>query len=283
MSCFWSNAFGLSMTNLDEINKIKSTLSQFNTNLSSSQKELLLWHQWLSHASISWVQMLMCDKSFLPCNNDRITALHKGPFIKSKSCTPTCDTMSPKCMACLCAKAAVRLPINSLSCKSAKTNILKVNHLQPGDCISADYYFSPVHGCIPTSFGKEKIGYTCESLFVDHTSGKIFNFPQYSNNAKETIDSALRLEAIAREEGINIKHYHSDNGIFLTNEFKTHCDARHIKYLFSGVGAKHQHGIAEQNIKTAAQWARANMLHLANNWPQYASVKYWPQAISYAI
>ncbi len=217
MSCFWSNAFGFSMTNLDKINKIKSTLLQINTNLSSSQKELLLWHQRLSHALILWVQMLMHDKSFLPCNNDRTTALHKGPFIKSKSHTPTCNTMSLKCMACLCAKAAVRLPINSLSPKSAKTNILKVNHLQPGDCISADHYFSPVHGCIPTSFGKEKIGYTCGSLFVDHTSGKIFNFLHYSSNTKETIDSALRLEAIAREEGINIKHYHSDNGIFLTN------------------------------------------------------------------
>ncbi len=49
------------------------------------------------------------------------------------------------------------------------------------------------------------------------------------------------------------------------------------------MGAKHQNGVAEQNIKTAAQWACANMLHLANHWPQYASVKYWPQAINYAI
>jgi hypothetical protein len=178
MSCFWSNAFGFSMTNLDKITKIKSTLLQFNTNLSSSQKELLLWHQRLSHASISWVQMLMRDKSFLPCDNDRTTVLHKGPFIKLKSRAPTCDTMSLKCAACLCANAAVRSPINSLSRKSAKTNILEVNHLQPGDCISADHYFSPVHGRIPTSFGKEKICYTCGSLFVDHPSGKIFNFPQ---------------------------------------------------------------------------------------------------------
>jgi hypothetical protein len=149
-----------------------------------------------------------------------------------------------------------------------------VNHLQPGDCISADHYFSPVHGRIPTSFGKEKIGYTCGSLFVDHISGKIYNFPQYSNNANKTIDSALQLEAIAREEVINIKHYHPDNGIFLTNKFKTHCNACHIKYSFGGVGAKHQNGIAERNIKMAAQWARANMLHLANNWHQYASAKY---------
>ena len=64
MSCFWSRAFGYSMANFDEINKIRPTLSQANTNLSSSQKEVLLWHQRLSHASTLWVQMLMRVRPF---------------------------------------------------------------------------------------------------------------------------------------------------------------------------------------------------------------------------
>jgi hypothetical protein len=41
-------------------------------------------------------------------------------------------------------------------------------------------------------------------------------------------------------------------------------------------------GVAERNIKTVAQWAHANMLHLANSWPQYVDPTYWPQAINYA-
>jgi hypothetical protein len=49
------------------------------------------------------------------------------------------------------------------------------------------------------------------------------------------------------------------------------------------VGAKHQNGIAERNIKTVAQWARANMLHLATHWPAAANTKYWPQVIDYAV
>jgi hypothetical protein len=252
MSCFWSNAFGFSMTNLAEINKIRSTLSDMNTSLSSSQKELLLWHQRLSHALISWVQLLMRDKSFLPCDNVCTAVLHKGPFIKAESHAPTCDTMSLKCAACLCAKAAVRLPENTMSRKSTKSKILKVDHLQPGDCISADHYISHIHGRVPTGFGKERIGYSCGCLFVDHASSKIFNFAQYSTTAKETSNSALQIEALAQKGGLNIKHYHSDNGVFSSNEFKTHCNARHIKYSFSGVGAKHQNGIAERNIKMAA-------------------------------
>jgi hypothetical protein len=57
---------------------------------------------------------------------------------------------------------------------------------------------------------------------------------------------------------------------------------QHQKYLFSGVGAKHQNEIAKRNIKTVAQWARANMLHIATHWPQHANLKYWRQAINYA-
>ena len=113
--CFWSSAFGFNMSNIDEINKIRPTLSQLNINLSSSQKELLLWHQRLSHASISWVQLLMRERSFLPCDNDRTAALHIGPFIKTKNRAPTCDTVSLKYAACLCAKAAVRSPENTMA------------------------------------------------------------------------------------------------------------------------------------------------------------------------
>jgi hypothetical protein len=91
------------------------------------------------------------------------------------------------------------------------------------------------------------------------------------------------LETMAREEGFRIKSYHSDNGIFACPEFKQHCSSQKQKYNFGAVGAKHQNGIAERNIKTVAQWARANMLHLATLWPEYANAKYWPQAIDYAV
>ncbi len=87
---------------------------------------------------------------------------------------------------------------------------------------------------------------------------------------------------MAQEEGFKINSYLYNNGIFASTEFKDHCDCHQMKYSFSGVGAKHQHGIAEHNIKTVAQWACANMLHLANGWLQCADSKYWTQAIDYA-
>ena len=250
------------------------------------KKELLLWHQRLSHASVKWIQALMRDRKWLPSNvSKNEPALHSGPFIRTRagSRAHCCDSSTLHCAACLYAKASTRTPSNLAPRPSTKNNILKRDHLQPGDCISADHYFSPITGRLPHTYGRERNGYTCGSLFVDHASGKIFNFSQYSNTAAETIRSAIRLEAMARDEGFRIKSYHSDNGIFASPDFKHHCSLQNQKYNFGAVGAKHQNGIAERNIKTVAQWARANMLHLATLWPQYANAKYWPQAIDYAV
>jgi hypothetical protein len=44
-TCFWNAAFGFTTNTFKKINGIKATLLPFNTNLSHSQKELLLWHQ----------------------------------------------------------------------------------------------------------------------------------------------------------------------------------------------------------------------------------------------
>ena len=78
---FWCDAFAYSVA---DVAQTKLILSSENQNLSSSQKELLLWHQHLSHANLTWIQTLMHDQKWL---NDPTTAssLHTGPFISSSS------------------------------------------------------------------------------------------------------------------------------------------------------------------------------------------------------
>jgi hypothetical protein len=85
------------------------------------------------------------------------------------------------------------------------------------------------------------------------------------------------------QEGIEIKKYHADNGIFATKAFKEECDLKGQGYLFSGVGAHQQNGVAERNITTIVNWAQANMLHMAHHWPEHANICFWPQAIEYSI
>jgi hypothetical protein len=108
-----------------------------------------------------------------------------------------------------------------------KTNVLKQSHLVPASCISVDHYMSSVMGRLPHTFGQERVGYSCGTLFVDHATGKLFNFCQYSTNANETISRKRRLESLARQEGITIKEYHVDNGVFASNVFKGDCDSLH--------------------------------------------------------
>ncbi len=233
----------------------------------------------------------MRDRKWIRDITDSTVALHSGPFLPCRSKTTYYDIENLKCIACVCAKAQRRSPstvhqtsaVHNQHPTTPPHSSLKAGHTTPGSCISADHYISPVPGRLYTSFGKEQHGYSCGTLFVDHASGKIFNFPQLSTTASETIRSKHALERLAYDEGITIKHYHSDNGVFASTAFRSNCDSQSQKLSFSGVGAHHQNSVAERNIKTVSQWARANMLHAAFHWPAHANIKLWPQAIDYAV
>ena len=57
---FWAEAFVYNSSITDAVGQ-QGILGLSNQNLSTSQKETLLWHYCLSHASISWIQLLMPD------------------------------------------------------------------------------------------------------------------------------------------------------------------------------------------------------------------------------
>jgi hypothetical protein len=298
----WNDAFVYSASrdeSSDCVQHALNILNESNTNLTAAQKETLLWHHRLSHASISWIQLLMRDRRWLQSNVPEMS-LNRGPFIPCKAPRgPSVDIKCLKCAACLTAKAQVRSPRSDKQSYSQQAidkftqglergsnfnfKSLRSGHLQPGDCISADHYISAKEGRLPHTFGRERHGYTCGTLFVDHASGKVFNFPQLTTAASDTLRSKHKLEILARQEGFSIQAYHTDNGTFASEAYKADCESQSQKCSFSGVGAHHQNGVAERNIRTIAQWARASMLHAAMHWPQFARVKLWPMAMDYAV
>ncbi|KAL7524937.1 hypothetical protein ACHAXR_002552, partial [Thalassiosira sp. AJA248-18] len=241
----------------------------------------------------------MRTKKWLKVNHS-MESLHQGPFLPCKEQnTASCSLNRLRCAACLASKASTRsagahheshdTPTQSRLQKlgervnGERGKKLKRGHTERGDCISADHYISAVPGRLEHTFGRERQGYSCGTLFVDHATSKIFNFCQLSTNAYETVESKRKLERLASDEGFKIKSYHSDNGVFAAKEFKDDCESLQQKIDFSGVGAQHQNGVAERNIKTVASWARANMLHVAYHWPKHASIRLWPMAINYAV
>lgn len=201
---FWAKAFDFTT---NDARAFPLLLSDSNVNLNASQKELLLWHQKLSHDSISWIQLLMRDRKWLRDRSDSEISLHSGPFLPCRSKCQTCDIDGLKCISCICAKAhrrpvqTRRDPDNLLrfshQLDGRVAPILKRDHIAPGDCISTDHYLSPINGRLYTSFGREQRGYSCGTIFVDHSSGKVFNYPQLSTTAADTICSKHILERLA--------------------------------------------------------------------------------------
>jgi hypothetical protein len=162
---FWASSFDFTTNQASSY--ATSVLSNQNTNLTSAQKEVILWHIRLSHASVSWIQLLMCSRQWLQNHDPSLTSFHSGPFLPCSKQSPTCDTQALKCISCVCAKAHHR-STKSASCRDPdrvsqltaqlngqRNRILKTGHTLPGQCISADHYLSPIEGRLYTSYGRE--------------------------------------------------------------------------------------------------------------------------------
>ena len=284
-SCFWSKCF--TFTNVKADDWSQNVLAESNKNLSPAQKELLRWHQRLSHAGLSTIHNLcrqkrsgtlkseadlqqIRDKAILPCTFNVPSA--------------TCDGLL--CAACQTAKAARRSPTIRPTTKApTKEMVLKQGDLAPGDKVSCDHFISPVKGRVvaPNGYSSSSHGVNCGTLYVDHASGWMFVSNQKSTNAEQTIRGKLLLEREADDVGIKIKRYHADNGVFSSADFKKHCSELGQKLSFSGVGAKFQNGVAERGIQTVSNMARANMLHATMRWPGRKFLDLWPFAIQYAV
>jgi hypothetical protein len=180
----------------DSLLTSSSILCASNTNLSASQKELLMWHQRLSHASVYWIQILMQDQKWLMDKNDTNNTLHSGPFITPINLqTLTCDAKGLKCATCLCAKAHSKTTWKANPPDERK---LKRNNLVPGAWVSIDHYISTTQERLPHTFGQEKTGYSCGALFVDHASEKYFT-------TVRTLQMPMRPSAV--NDGLNRRWY----------------------------------------------------------------------------
>ena len=68
-----------------------------------------------------------------------------------------------------------------------------------------------------------------------------------------------------------VKTYHTDNGIYMSQEFLKELTKKRQGNQMSGVSAQHQNGAAENAIKIIGNRARPMMLHVALRWPEMHS------------
>ena len=79
-------------------------------------------------------------------------------------------------------------------------------------------------------------------VFIDHASGYASIKYQGAINSTVTFKAKLTFEREAQSQGVVIKGYHTDNGIFNDSEFMQELLKKHQKIRFSGAGASHKNG-----------------------------------------
>ena len=153
----------------------------------------------------------------------------------------------------------------------------------PGAVVSVDQMESAVPGLIAQMKGFiTKSRYNIATVYVDHFSGLSYVYIQKGSTVAETVEGKRAFERYAKNHGINIRHYHADNGIFEAQGFQDALanDGQTITYC--GVNAHHQNGRAEKKIRDLQELARTMLLHAQHRWSDAINAHLWPYAIKFA-
>jgi len=264
-----------------------TVVDETNQNLTPSQRELLQLHQRLGHCKMRRIQHL-CGKPSDP--SLQVSQLKtKNPGVST--CTP------PICAACQFSKSRKR-PVRQRLHRNLRppsnhqrqlhptqeTDPVDIDHLQPGTVVSTDQFHSTVRGRNRHTSGRERntekfVGGT---IFVDQASGFIYAKPQITLRSGDTIRTKAGFERFCHSVGVKVHRYQADNHPFASNEFRNSLQPGQ-NLTFSGVGAHHQNGAAENAVKTVTTWARSLLLHAALHWPEQVNLELWPFALEHAV
>ena len=117
-------------------------------------------------------------------------------------------------------------------------------------------------------------------VFIDHDSGYVSIKHQVEINATETVKEKLTFERDDQSQGVAIKGYHTDNGIFNSSECMEELLKKQQRIRFSGPGASHQNGEAQRAIKMLVTMARTMLMHAALRCTEETfSTNLWPMAM----
>jgi hypothetical protein len=154
-----------------------------------------------------------------------------------------------------------------------------------GGKVSTDQFVSSLPGRLPNTFRKEKEHkrYSGGTIFIDEASEYFYIQNQVSLGASETIRAKTSFERLALRNGVVIKAYRGDNGVYKLEAFKKSCASLNQTFDFSGIGAHHHNGIAKRGIRTVSTCARTMLLHAMIHWPDETSLDLWPFAVDYAV
>ena len=140
---------------------------------------------------------------------------------------------------------------------------------------------------MPSRYGREAAEkcFHGGTIFRDAATGIIWIENQVSLGANETVMAKEKFEEWLWDlAAVEIRHFHSDNGIYTADEFKADCSSKDQTQSFSGVGVQHQNATAEPAICTITEMARLFLVHTSLHWTENGTddLCLWPFAMKHA-
>jgi hypothetical protein len=121
--------------------------------------------------------------------------------------------------------------------------------------------------------------YTVITIFVDSRSDVTYIHPQQTSSSIDTLIAKHTFERWSASYERKIKHYHSDNGRFVDNEWTNDCNKQQQTVSMCGFNAHHQNGIVERSIRQLQDMSRTALLHASTMWPDAINTYLWPYAM----
>ena len=103
-----------------------------------------------------------------------------------------------------------------------------------------DQLKSRVRGRLLHTAGREQESdkFCGSSVFVDAASGYIHIEHQVTLNASDSINAKTAFERVAKDVGVDVLSYHTDNGIYTSKAYVDNLVQNQQSIRYIGVGAK---------------------------------------------
>ena len=157
----------------------------------------------------------------------------------------------PLCASCFYGKATKR----ATATKTPVSILPQKKITQPGQVVSVDCLTSADPGLIAQmAGGLTNARYLHVCVFVDHYLDLSYVHLLKTQSGEEVLEAKEAFEAYSSSFGIDIRHYHADNGIFNGKAWRQSCSESHQGLSFAGVNAHHQNGRAEEGLGPCRIW-----------------------------
>ena len=93
------------------------------------------------------------------------------------------------------------------------------------------------------------------TVFVDHMLELDFVYPQEITSVADSIEEKSAFKLIAKEHGVKVSHYHCNNGIVASKQYKDAVTQARQTIVFCGVSVYHQNGVTECHINNLCEHA----------------------------